>query len=149
MASSKANLPAFLELDADILIPAAIENQITAENADKIRAKMVLELANGPVTPDADQILFEKGIFDAPDFLVNSGGVIVSYFEWVQNQEHYYWESDDVYKRLDKIITKSFNDVMKTKDDYTAKGKKISLRTAAYILAVSRVAQAMKTRGWY
>ena len=138
-----------LELDADILIPAAIENQITAENADKVRAKMVLELANGPVTPDADQILFEKGIFDAPDFLVNSGGVIVSYFEWVQNQEHYYWESDDVYKRLDKIITKSFNDVMKTKDDYTAKGKKISLRTAAYILAVSRVAQAMKTRGWY
>ena len=83
-----------LELDADVLIPAAIENQITAANADRIKAKIVLELANGPVTPDADKILFEKGVLDMPDFLVNSGGVIVSYFEWVQDIGGYYWTQD-------------------------------------------------------
>lgn len=138
-----------LELDVDILIPAAIENQITKENADKIKAKMVLELANGPVTPDADEILFQKGILDMPDFLVNSGGVIVSYFEWVQNINSFYWKAEDVYKRLDEIITKSFNDVIAMQKSYESKGKKISTRMAAYIVAVDRVARAMKARGWY
>ncbi|MEM0200984.1 MAG: Glu/Leu/Phe/Val dehydrogenase [Candidatus Micrarchaeaceae archaeon] len=138
-----------LELDVDVLIPAAIENQITEKNADKINTKILLELANGPVTPGADEILFNKGIFDLPDFLVNSGGVIVSYFEWVQDIQHYYWTKEEVYKKLDKIITKSFNDVIKTQNEYKAKGKKISPRMAAYIIAISRVANTMKIRGWY
>ena len=138
-----------LESDVDILIPAAIENQITGSNADKIKAKLVLELANGPVTPEADKILYEKGILDLPDFLVNSGGVIGSYFEWVQNIGGYYWSAEEVYQKLDKIITKSFIDTMKTKKDYESKGVKITPRTAAYIIAVDRIAKAMKARGWY
>lgn len=138
-----------LELDVDVLIPAAIENQITASNADNIKAKMLLELANGPVTPQADAMLFEKGVLDMPDFLVNSGGVIVSYFEWVQNLQNYYWTIDEVYQRLDTIITKSFTDVVKNQNDYASKGKKISPRMSAYIVAVDRVVKAMKARGWY
>ncbi len=138
-----------LELDVDILIPSAIENQITEKNADRINAKIVLELANGPVTPGADEILFQRGVLDLPDFLVNSGGVIVSYFEWVQNIQSFYWTEDDVYKRLDAIITKSFSDVVKTQREYRDNGKKISPRMAAYIVAVERVAAAMKIRGWY
>jgi len=138
-----------LESDVDILIPAAIENQITGSNADKIKAKLVLELANGPVTPDADKILHERNIFDVPDFLVNSGGVIGSYFEWVQNIGGYYWSAEEVYSKLDKIITKSYTDMMATKKEYNDKGKNITPRTAAYIIAVSRVAAAMKARGWY
>ncbi|EQD63440.1 NAD-specific glutamate dehydrogenase [mine drainage metagenome] len=138
-----------LESDVDILIPSAIENQIRADNADRIKAKLVLELANGPVTPEADQIMHEKGALDMPDFLVNSGGVIGSYFEWVQNIGGYYWSADDVYSKLDKIITKSFVDTMYTKKEYESKGVKISPRTAAYIIAVDRVAKAMKARGWY
>ena len=138
-----------LELDVDVLIPAALENQVTAQNADAIKAKLVLELANGPVTPEADAILFEKGIVDLPDFLVNSGGVVVSYFEWVQNIGGYYWDRDDVYAKLDRIMTRSFRSVTDTQKEYAAKGKKISPRMAAYIVAVSRVAAAMKLRGWY
>ena len=138
-----------LEMDVDILIPSAIENQITEKNADKINAKIVLELANGPVTPGADDILFQRGILDLPDFLVNSGGVIVSYFEWVQNIQSFYWTEEDVYKRLDSIITKAFKDVIGTQNEYKNKGKKISPRMAAYIVAVNRVAAAMKLRGWY
>jgi glutamate dehydrogenase (NAD(P)+) len=138
-----------LELDVDVLIPAAIENQITGKNADRINAKMVLELANGPVTPDADKILFEKGILDLPDFLVNSGGVIVSYFEWVQNNSGEYWTEDSVYKKLDGIVTKSFNDMVAMQKEYKEKGKRITPRQAAYIIAVDRVAKAMKLRGWY
>ncbi len=137
------------ETDVDVIIPAAIENQITEENADKIKAKIVLELANGPVTPKANDILFEKNIYDAPDFLVNSGGVIVSYFEWVQNINGYYWTEDDVYKKLDLIMTKSFNDIINMQNQYKDKSKKIDMRTAAYIIAVQRVAAAMKIRGWY
>lgn len=138
-----------LETKVDVLIPAALENQITGQNADKINAKMVLELANGPVTPEADAILFERKIPDYPDFLVNSGGVVVSYFEWAQNRQGYYWTQDEVYKRLDTIMTKSFNDVIATQKKYAGMGKKISPRTAAYIVAVDRVAKTMKARGWY
>ncbi|HUC38501.1 MAG TPA: glutamate dehydrogenase, partial [Candidatus Acidoferrum sp.] len=138
-----------LELKADILIPAAIENQIRADNADKIKAKLVLELANGPVTPEATAILFEKGIMDLPDFLVNSGGVIGSYYEWVQNVTGDYWDTDVFYAKLDKKITKSFNDTMAMQKEYAAKGQKINPRMAAYIIAVDRVAKAMKARGWY
>ncbi len=138
-----------LELDVDILIPAAIENQVRADNADKVKSKLLLELANGPVTPDATEILFEKGIVDLPDFLVNSGGVIGSYFEWTQNVTGYYWETERFYAELDKKITKSFNDTIAMQKSYADKGKKISPRNAAYIIAVDRVAKAMKVRGWY
>ena len=147
--AEKVSNEELLEMDVDVLIPAAIENQITNANADRIKAKIVLELANGPVTPAADKILFERGILDMPDFLVNSGGVIVSYFEWVQNTQNYYWTEDEVYKRLDTIITKSFDDVLAAQKKYRDNGKKISPRTAAYIVAVERVAAAMKVRGWY
>jgi len=138
-----------LESDVDILIPSAIENQLTGSNADKVKAKLVLELANGPVTPEADKIFHERGIFDVPDFLVNSGGVIGSYFEWVQNAQHYYWEAQEAYDKLDKIITKSYYDMLAMKKSYDEKRVKITLRMAAYIIAVDRVATAMRVRGWY
>ncbi len=138
-----------LELDVDVLIPAALENQITKSNADRIKADVVLELANGPVTPEADAILLERDVLDMPDFLVNSGGVIVSYFEWAQDMAGYFWTEEDVYKKLDKIVTTSFNDMMATQKKYSEAKKRISPRTAAYIIAVERVATAMKLRGWY
>ncbi|MBU0628016.1 MAG: Glu/Leu/Phe/Val dehydrogenase [Nanoarchaeota archaeon] len=132
-----------LELDVDILIPSAMENQITDKNADKIKAKIIAELANGPTTPEADNILFKKGVFVIPDFLCNAGGVTVSYFEWVQNITRDYWDLETVHKKLDKKMTKAFNDVF---NEYTA--RKIDMRTAAYVVAVQRVALAMKDRGW-
>ncbi len=138
-----------LELDVDVLIPAALENQITKENADKVKAKILLELANGPVTYEADKVLAEKKVFNVPDFLVNSGGVIVSYFEWLQNISGYYWPADEVYKRLDAIMTRSFKEVIGRQEEYAKKGEKINARMAAYTIAVDRVAKAMKYRGWY
>ena len=132
-----------LTLDVDILAPAAIENVITKDNADRVRARLVAEVANGPVTPEADEILYEKGIFQIPDFLCNAGGVTVSYFEWVQNINGYYWTEEEVYSRLDEKMTNAFHRVYKT-----AKEKNIHMRDAAYVVAVSRVYQAMKDRGW-
>ena len=133
-----------LELNVDVLIPAAIENQLTAKNADKVKAKIILELANGPTTPDADEIFFKKKIMLLPDFLANSGGVTVSYFEWVQNVGGYYWDLDEVYSRLDKKMTKATKEVLDAAEKY-----KIDTRTAAYTISVKRVADAMKLRGWY
>ncbi|MGC9122890.1 MAG: Glu/Leu/Phe/Val family dehydrogenase [Thermoplasmata archaeon] len=132
-----------LELNVDVLIPAALENQITEKNADNIKAKIVLELANGPTTPEADIILYKKGILDLPDFLANAGGVTVSYFEWVQNINGYYWTAEEVYEKLDKKMTKAFWDVMETQEKY-----KVCPRTAAYIVSIKRVADAVKARGW-
>lgn len=132
-----------LELEVDILAPAAIENVITHENADNVKARIVAEVANGPVTPEADEILYEKGILQIPDFLCNAGGVTVSYFEWVQNITGLYWSADEVYRRLDEKMTKAFHEV------YTlSRERKMHMRDAAYVIAVERVYRAMLDRGW-
>jgi glutamate dehydrogenase/leucine dehydrogenase len=130
-----------LELECDILVPAALENQITKTNADKIKAKIVAEGANGPTTPEADEALFKKGVFVIPDILANSGGVIVSYFEQVQNQMNYYWSEEEVRDKLKGTITNAFNDVLNM-----SKQHNVNMRVAAYILAVKRVADAMLAR---
>ena len=132
-----------LELDVDVLIPAAVENVLTGENAGRVKAKIVLELANGPTTPDADAAMFKKGIFVLPDFLANAGGVTVSYFEQVQNAQNYYWDEPTVHERLDKKMTKAFHDVLAASKKYQT-----DMRTAAYCVAVARVAEAMTLRGW-
>jgi glutamate dehydrogenase (NAD(P)+) len=132
-----------LELDVDILIPAALENQIGAWNAAKITAKIVAELANGPTTPEGDEILHKNGVYVIPDFLCNAGGVTVSYFEQVQNAYDYYWETDEVYVRLDKKMTAAFHAVHEA-----AKKYKVHNRMGAYIVSVARVAEAMRLRGW-
>ena len=125
------------------MIPAALENQITVGNASNVNAKVVAEAANGPVTPEADEILSKKGIFQFPDFLCNAGGVTVSYFEWVQNNCGYYWTEKEVYEKLDKKMSKAFYDVYEM-----AKKESVDNRTAAYMVAVSKVAEAVKLRGW-
>jgi glutamate dehydrogenase (NAD(P)+) len=132
-----------LELDVDILIPAAIENQITSHNAENIRAHIIAELANGPTTPNADRILFEKGIYVIPDFLCNAGGVTVSYFEMVQNAYQYRWDDQMVNHRLDHKMTTAFAAVSDM-----AQTKRINNRVAAYLVAVSKVAEAVRSRGW-
>ncbi len=132
-----------LELDVDVLIPAALENVITEANADSIRAPIVAELANGPTTPRADKILHDKGVYVIPDFLCNAGGVTVSYFEMVQNSYGYYWSEDMVHERLDTKMTNAFQEVYATAKEYG-----VNNRVAAYLLAVSRVAEAMRLRGW-
>jgi glutamate dehydrogenase/leucine dehydrogenase len=131
-----------LELEVDILVPAALENVITKDNADKIKAKVISELANGPVTPDADKILFDKGIICLPDILANAGGVTVSYFEWVQGRMGYWWSVERVHEELDKIMTKAFHDAYNIHKKHN-----IDMRTAAYVLPIGRVAEAMKVRG--
>ncbi len=133
-----------LELPVDVLIPAAIENQIRGDNASKIKAKIILELANGPTTPEADEILFKNQVMVLPDFLANSGGVTVSYFEWVQNQGGYYWTEQEVYDRLRLKMNQATHDVL-----FTAKSHNVDNRTGAYIVSVKSVADAMKLRGWY
>ncbi|MEM3397400.1 MAG: Glu/Leu/Phe/Val dehydrogenase [Thermoplasmata archaeon] len=132
-----------LELECDILVPAALENQITAKNAGKIKAKIVAELANGPTTPEADEILYKNKVFVIPDFLCNAGGVTVSYFEWVQNINGYYWTEKEVHEKLDRIMTEAFHAVYEM-----SQKEKVHMRLAAYMVAVKRVADAVKARGW-
>ncbi|KAB2844010.1 MAG: glutamate dehydrogenase, partial [Melioribacteraceae bacterium] len=136
---------AWIEQDVDILIPAAIENQIRKDNVDKIKdtVKIIAEGANGPTTPDADKVIEKKGIFVIPDFLANAGGVTCSYFEQVQCNMNYYWEKDEVLSKLDTKMTSAFLAVSDL-----AKKQKLYMRDAAYVIAVSRVAQACKDRGW-
>ncbi|RLF88525.1 glutamate dehydrogenase [Thermococci archaeon] len=132
-----------LELEVDVLAPSAIENVITGNNADKIKAKIVAEVANGPVTPEADEVLRQNGILQIPDFVCNAGGVTVSYFEWVQNITGYYWSLEEIHEKLDKKMTKAFHETYKI-----SKEKDIHMRDAAYVLAVERVYRAMLDRGW-
>jgi glutamate dehydrogenase (NAD(P)+) len=132
-----------LELDVAVLFPAALENMITDVNASRIKAKIVCELANGPTTPEADAVLYKNKIFVIPDFLANAGGVTVSYFEQVQNAYNYYWNLDLVYSRLDEKMTKAFHDVYSMHERH-----KVNMRQAAYLVSVSRVAEACKLRGW-
>jgi len=127
-----------LEMDVDVLVPAAVENVITKENAPKIKAKYIIEMANGPVTPEAEEILEKRGIISVPDILANSGGVIASYFEWLQGKEKKLWQKERVFEELSKILEESFEKVFNL-----AKKEKINLRKAAEILAVERVAKAM------
>jgi glutamate dehydrogenase (NAD(P)+) len=135
---------AILEIPCDVLIPAALENQITAENAAKIKTKIVAEAANGPTTPEADDILFANGAMVIPDILCNAGGVTVSYFEWVQDLNRDFWEEEEVNLRLEKKMVRAFHEVYDM-----AQEQKSHLRTGAYLLSVKRVADAMSVRGIY
>jgi glutamate dehydrogenase (NAD(P)+) len=133
-----------LELPCTILIPAALENQITAENADRIHARLIIEAANGPTTNEADRILNEKGVLIVPDILANAGGVTVSYFEWVQDLQHFFWAETEINQRLESIMLRSFAAVLEK-----AVAQNTTMRLAAYLLAVSRVAEATELRGIY
>ena len=136
---------AWLEQEVDILIPAALEDQITRENVDKIskRVKIIAEGANGPTTPEADEALNQKELFVIPDFLANAGGVVCSYFEQVQSNMNYFWEKDEVLGKLDAKMTSAYVAV----SDF-AKAHKLTMREAAYVISVNRVAQACRDRGW-
>ncbi|MBI5837602.1 MAG: Glu/Leu/Phe/Val dehydrogenase [Candidatus Eisenbacteria bacterium] len=142
---SKSIAPAaLLELECEVLVPAALENQVTGANAARIKARIVAEGANGPTTPDADKILNSKGVLVIPDILANSGGVTVSYFEWAQNRAGYYWTEAEVNERLERIMDQAFDDVVAMRDKHG-----VTMRVAAYILAIQRVVDVIKLRGVY
>ncbi|MBD3234296.1 MAG: hypothetical protein GF315_11290 [candidate division Zixibacteria bacterium] len=133
-----------LSLDCDILVPAALENVITEDNADSIKAEIIAEGANGPITPDADKILNQKGVLVVPDILCNAGGVTVSYFEWVQDRMGYFWDEDEVNRRLELVMVRAFNDVIKVVEEHNT-----SMRIAAFMLAIKRVVDVTLMRGFY
>ena len=133
-----------LALECDVLVPAALENAVRADNAASLHTRIVAEAANGPLTPAADRILENAGTFIIPDILCNAGGVTVSYFEWVQDEQHLFWEAQDVYNRLERVMKTSFNDVLKIRTD-----RKVPMRIAANMLGIGRVAEAVKIRGIY
>ncbi|MGV8074645.1 MAG: Glu/Leu/Phe/Val dehydrogenase [Syntrophobacteraceae bacterium] len=132
-----------LALDVDVLVLAALENTVTERNVGNVRAKIIVELANGPTTPEADAVFYNKGVHVIPDFLCNAGGVTVSYFEMVQNAYMYYWDEKEVHEKLDKRMTRAYHEVLETSEKF-----KINMRKAAYVVAVSRVVEAMQLRGW-
>jgi glutamate dehydrogenase/leucine dehydrogenase len=131
-------------LPCDILSPGALEGEITSRNAADVKAKIIAEGANGPTTPDADEILDKKGIMVIPDILANAGGVIVSYFEWVQGLQQFFWTEEEVNQNLERIMVRSFGQVLQTSQD-----KKTNMRTGALIRAIERVAEALMVRGIY
>jgi len=133
-----------LTMDVDMLFPCALENQITSKNVNDVKAKIISEGANGPTTPEADAILFEKGIVLVPDILANAGGVTVSYFEWVQNLMNYYWSFEEVQDKQRALMYKSFDEIWQLKEEHG-----VDMRTAAYMMSIKRIATAMKLRGWY
>jgi len=136
--------PELLELPVTVLVPAAVQDQITGENAPRIRAKLITEGANAAVSPEADPILHERGIFVVPDIIANAGGVIVSYFEWVQDLQAFFWEEEEINTKLHHVITRSFYEIL-----HTSVNKRVDMRSAAYALAVQRVANATTVRGIY
>jgi glutamate dehydrogenase (NAD(P)+) len=133
-----------LEVPCVVLVPAALENQITGENAGRIQARLVLEAANGPVTPDADSLLEQRGVTVVPDVLANAGGVTVSYFEWVQDLQSFFWDEDEINARLEKVMHRAFTEVWDMSQQHG-----VSLRQGAYFLAIERVAEATTDRGIY
>jgi glutamate dehydrogenase (NAD(P)+) len=133
-----------LEVPCDVLVPAALGGQLTERNADRVHAKIVVEGANGPTTPEADSILTDRGILVIPDILANAGGVIVSYFEWVQGLQYHFWRESEINSRLQEIMTRAFNQV-----NATAKRERVDLRTAALMVGIGRVAEAFRLRGLY
>ncbi|RMG82145.1 MAG: glutamate dehydrogenase, partial [Chloroflexi bacterium] len=133
-----------LTVECDVLIPAAMENQITGSNAHEVRARYVIEGANGPTTPEADDILNDHGVFLVPDILANAGGVIVSYFEWVQDLQSFFWDQDEVYRQLRRIMVKAYDFTLATAEKYN-----LDMRTAAQVGAIERVASAITMRGFY
>src|SRR5262245_14079928 len=150
-AGAKPLAAPIVEHDCDILVPAALENQITSDNAGRVRARIIAEGANGPTTPDADKVPEAKGIHVIPDILCNAGGVTVSYFEWVQNRMGFYWQEAEVNTRLREKMVKAFGDVITMKDrtDALARSHPVSLRIAAYMVAIQRVLRVHELRGMY
>ncbi|MHA2620954.1 MAG: Glu/Leu/Phe/Val family dehydrogenase [bacterium JZ-2024 1] len=142
--ADKVSFTDVLEVPCDILIPAAIEDQISLKNAPKIKAKIIAEAANGPTLPEADDYFYDKGILVIPDILANAGGVTVSYFEWVQDIQSFFWDADEVYRKLQKVMTSAYDAVYEISKKY-----KVDMRKAAYILAIGRVAEATNIRGLY
>ncbi len=142
--TSKLSNNQLLELKVDVLIPAALENQITKDNADKIKARIILELANGPTTFEADQILAKRKVVVIPDVLANAGGVTVSYFEWVQNRTGYYWDKEEVKNKLERMMVKATNEVWDYQERYL-----VDLRTAAYLVGIKRLSEALRYKGVY
>jgi glutamate dehydrogenase (NAD(P)+) len=142
--AEKISTEEFLELPCDILVPSATEMQITDQNASKLQCRLLVEGANGPTTLEADEILAEKGVLVIPDILANAGGVIVSYFEWVQDLQNFFWSEDEINKRLKEMLSRSFREALKLSQD-----EGVNLRLAALMIAVQRVGQAMLFRGLY
>jgi glutamate dehydrogenase len=141
--SLEIDMEALLGLDVDIIVPAALENQITLQNVDRLRCKIVAEAANGPSTPEAARVMTEKGIMQIPDILCNAGGVTVSYFEWVQNIQNYYWPEEEVNQKLETMMVGAFNTVYNVHEQ-----RHVSMRRAAYMVGIKRIADAMAARGW-